>query len=442
MDAADALEEVLAVLRRNRGGEAVGVYSVCSAHPLVLEAAMTQALHDRVPLLVEATANQVNQYGGYTGLLPREFPAYVASISERAGLPRERIVLGGDHLGPVCWTDEHADAAMARACELVASYVEAGFEKIHLDTSMACADESEPLVDRAVAARAAMLCEAAERAVPNGRRKTRPVYVIGTEVPPPGGATSRVERLDVTPAERAIRTVAVHRAAFEERGLSTAWRRVIGLVVQPGVEFDHSSVHRYQPSRAKPLIEALKEFPRIVYEAHSTDYQPPDAFRELLRDHFAILKVGPQLTFALREALLALGSIESELTGAEQCSNLAAVCDRVMSANPEAWIKHYPARGPRTRWYRRYSYSDRIRYYWGHPDVANAVDRLFENLQAIEIPLPLLSQFMPSQYKAVRKGEIPPEPRHLVVHRIMEVTSEYSAACLGLRRLWLAPNPD
>ena len=442
MDGAGALEEVLAVLRRNRCGEAVGVYSVCSAHPLVLEAAMTQALHDRVPLLVEATANQVNQYGGYTGLLPRAFPAYVASLAERAGLPRERILLGGDHLGPVCWTHEHADAAMAKACDLVASYVGAGFVKIHLDTSMACAGDSEPLDDRVVAARAATLCQAAERAAANGRSRIGPVYVIGTEVPPPGGATHKLERLEVTPAERAIRTVAIHRKAFEERGLSTAWRRVIGLVVQPGVEFDHSSVHRYEPSRAKPLTEALKEFPGIVYEAHSTDYQPPDAYGELLRDHFAILKVGPQLTFALREALLALCSIESELTGAERCSKLASVCDRVMSADPQAWIRHYPAPGPRTRWYRRYSYSDRIRYYWSHPDVANAVERLFENLQAIEIPLPLLSQFLPSQYKAVRKGEISREPRDLVVNRIMEVTSMYSAACLGLTRLWLAPNAD
>ena len=442
VDTTHALEEVLAILRRNRGGEVVGVYSVCSANPLVLEAAMMQALRDRVPLLVEATANQVNQYGGYTGILPCEFPAYVMSIAERAGLPRDRIVLGGDHLGPVCWTDESADAAMDKACELVTSYVEAGFAKIHLDASMACADDSERLDDRVVAARAATLCEAAERAVVSGRRGTGPVYVIGTEVPTPGGATNNLERLEVTSAERAIRTVTVHRKAFEERGLSTAWRRVIGLVVQPGVEFDHSAVHRYEPSRAKPLTEALKEFPRIIYEAHSTDYQPPGAYRELLRDHFAILKVGPQLTFALREALLALSSIESELTGgAEPCSNLAAVCDRVMSADPQAWIRHYPAQGDRTRWYRRYSYSDRIRYYWSHPEVAKAVDRLLENLEALGIPLPLLSQFLPSQYKAVREGGLPPEPRRLVVHRIMEVTSAYSAACLGLTRLQLAPKP-
>ena len=433
MEAANALEEVLAVLRRNRGEEPVGVYSICSAHPLVLEAAMTQARHDRIPLLVEATANQVNQFGGYTGLRPSEFPAYVASIAERAGLRRDRIVLGGDHLGPVCWTDEDADAAMAKACDLVTSYVDAGFVKIHLDTSMACADDPKHLDDQVVAERAAALCEVAERAVKTGGERVKPVYVIGTEVPPPGGATEKVKRLEVTTAERATRTMAVHRKAFVERGLDAAWHRVIGLVVQPGVEFDNNSVHRYEPSRAKPLTEALREFPGIVYEAHSTDYQPPDAYRELLRDHFAILKVGPQLTFALREALLALSSIEHELLdGAGTCSKLAATCDQAMNADPRAWIRHYPARDPRTRWYRRFSYSDRIRYYWSHPDVAEAVDRLFENLQDIEIPLPLLSQFLPAQYKAVREGDLPREPRAFVIYSIMEVTSAYSAACRGL----------
>ena len=178
---------------------------------------MTQARHDRIPLLVEATANQVNQFGGYTGLRPSEFPAYVASIAERAGLRRDRIVLGGDHLGPVCWTDEDAHAAMAKACDLVTSYVDAGFVKIHLDTSMACADDPKHLDDQVVAERAAALCEVAERAVKTGGERVKPVYVIGTEVPPPGGATEKVKRLEVTTAERATRTMAVHRKAFVER---------------------------------------------------------------------------------------------------------------------------------------------------------------------------------------------------------------------------------
>ena len=432
MKANGALNEVMSLLRRNRRGEAVGVYSVCSAHPLVLEAAMHQARVDRTPLLIEATANQVNQFGGYTGMKPADFPPFVAGIAGRAGLDAGRIVLGGDHLGPVCWTDEPADAAMARSCDLVESYVNAGFAKIHLDASIPCADDPEALEDSVVARRAALLCQAAERAANALGSETKPVYIVGTEVPPPGGAKDEVNRLEVTSAGRARRTVSTHERAFAERGLGDAWRRVVGLVVQPGVEFGHSSVHRYCADRASMLGGALEGWPDLVYEAHSTDYQPPGAYRELVRDHFAILKVGPQLTFALREALFALSAIEQELlNGAGGCSRLPEVCGRVMADRPEHWTGHYPAEGAGTRWHRRYSYSDRIRYYWSDPDVAAAVDRLFDNLAGAEIPLPLLSQFLPAQYDAVRAGNISPEPKSLVLNRIMEVTSVYSAACGG-----------
>lgn len=428
-----ALQEVVETLRLNRSGEAVGVYSVCSAHPLVLEATMRQARNDRAPLIVEATANQVNQFGGYTGMLPEDFPAFVADIADRAALDPDRIVLGGDHLGPVCWTHETADVALARASNLVEDFVNAGFIKIHLDTSMPCADDPEALTDEIVATRAAELCEVAERAATMHGNPVKPLYIVGTEVPPPGGAKNGNGPPEVTGARRAGRTISVHRKAFASRGLTDAWSRVIGLVVQPGVEFGHSSVHPYCAGRARKLSGALNDWPNLVYEAHSTDYQPENAYRELLRDHFAILKVGPQLTFALREALFALSAIENELIeDAAECSQLPTVCDRVMTDNPRLWSDHYPARGRRTLWYRRFSYSDRIRYYWSHPDVADAVERLFDNLSGVHIPLPMLSQFLPRQYWAVREGTLPVEPRSLVMHRIMEVTSVYSDACRGL----------
>ena len=432
MSATNALDEVLAILARNRDGRAVGVYSVCTAHPLALEAAMLQARNDRAPLLIEATANQVNQFGGYSGMRPADFPPFVAGIAERAGFPPERIVLGGDHLGPVCWAGEPASAAMAKARDLVDGYVRAGFRKVHLDTSMACADDAEPLGDEAVARRAAELCETAERAAGACGGESRPVYIVGTEVPPPGGARAAIDGLCVTAAEDARRTAAVHRAAFADRGLADVWPRVIGLVVQPGVEFDHESVCRYDPARAGGLSDALGDLPGMVYEAHSTDYQPPESYRALVRDHFAILKVGPQLTFALREALFALSAIESELLGRDASSRLPDVCERAMRGDPGHWTGHYPARGRRARWYRRYSYSDRIRYYWTRGDVAGAVERLLANLSGIDIPLPLLSQFLPAQYRAVRDGALKPSPRDLAIHRVMEVTSAYSAACRGV----------
>ena len=432
MTAGSALSGMLSILRRNRSGESVGVYSVCSAHPLVLEAAMRQSRRDRVPLLIEATANQVNQFGGYTGLHPGDFPSHVASIALRAGIAPDPIILGGDHLGPVCWKNESADSAMAKARELVKRYVEAGFTKIHLDASMPCADDSEALPDEIVATRAAQLCRVAEHTASARADQEKPVYIVGTEVPPPGGAKGEITGLEVTSGSRVQQTVDAHRHAFAAHGLNDAWSRVIGLVVQPGVEFGHASVHRYCPDRARKLSAAIEGIPGLVYEAHSTDYQPANAYRELISGHFAILKVGPQLTFALREALFALSAIEQELlNGAGECSGLPEVCDRVMTDHPGQWIKHYPATGPQARWYRRYSYSDRIRYYWSHPQVSAAVERLFNNLSRGAIPTPILSQFLPAQATLVQEGNLLPEPRDLVIHRIMQVTSVYSAACRG-----------
>ncbi len=107
----------------------------------------------------------------------------------RRELGAERLILGGDHLGPNPWRALPAAEAMQRAETMVAEYARAGFGKIHLDASMACGGDPERLSDEVVAERAARLCRAAESACGAG---VAPVYVIGTEVPVPGGATHSV----------------------------------------------------------------------------------------------------------------------------------------------------------------------------------------------------------------------------------------------------------
>ncbi len=109
-----------------------GIYSICSAHPWVLGAAMQQALDDDTPLLVESTSNQVDQYGGYTGMKPADFVRFAHLIAERVGLPREHLILGGDHLGPNAWRSLPAEEAMQRAEALIDAYV---CGRIHEDPS-------------------------------------------------------------------------------------------------------------------------------------------------------------------------------------------------------------------------------------------------------------------------------------------------------------------
>ena len=309
------MSRVLPVLVSERltDGEA-GVTSICTAHPLVIEGALLHGLQSERRVLIEATCNQVNQNRGYTGMTPAKFRRFVETIAIRVGFDPARIILGGDHLGPNPWKHLPAEDAMNRARTLIDAYARAGFAKLHLDASMGCSGEPAALADDVTAARAASLAEAAEAVVSDG---AGPVYIIGTEVPVPGGAQHALDTLAVTSPEAAIRTVEVHRQAFTARGLEEAFSRAIGVVVQPGVEFASTEVIAYKPEGAQDLVASLARMPGFVFEAHSTDYQPASALNSLVRDGFAILKVGPWLTFALRQTLYGLDSIARMLRSAE-----------------------------------------------------------------------------------------------------------------------------
>ncbi|UTV29635.1 D-tagatose-bisphosphate aldolase, class II, non-catalytic subunit [Photobacterium atrarenae] len=424
------MKPILELISAHKQGEPVGIYSVCSAHPLVLEAAILQAKNDQRPVLIEATSNQVNQDGGYTGMTPRDFANVVFELAERLQFPQDMVVLGGDHLGPNCWQHLTSDEAMARSETLIRDYVQAGFKKIHLDCSMACADDTLPLDELKLAERAARLCAIAEAAWQECGGEP-PVYVIGTEVPTPGGALESLTGLAVTQPEEVQETLNTHHQAFSDQGLGYVWSRVIGLVVQPGVEFDHHNIHHYRSELAQPLAKLIETQPHLVFEAHSTDYQNPAAYHQLIRDHFAILKVGPALTFALREALFALDRAEIEWLGAHRAAHLRDTIEQVMHEEPDYWRQHYHSRGHQQYLDCAYSLSDRIRYYWSHPEVQQAQQRLFQNLLEHPIPLTLLSQYLPNQAKAVAQAQLTNSPRDIVIHKVMEVTQTYACACFS-----------
>jgi D-tagatose-1,6-bisphosphate aldolase subunit GatZ/KbaZ len=426
-----AVDELRAIVDRNRRQEPVGICSVCSAHPFVLEAAMEQARADESLLLIESTCNQVNQFGGYTGMTPAQFREFVHVIAQRAGFPESRILLGGDHLGPYPWRNEPSQRALEKASGLVRASIAAGYSKIHLDASMACADDpvGRPLEDEVIARRAAALCEIAEKSRTGG---PAPFYIIGTEVPTPGGEQQPGIAPAVTRVEDAHTTLEHARAAFAKRGLQDAWERVIGLVVQPGVEFGDASVFAYDRAKARDLSACLPTAPTLVFEAHSTDYQPPAALRAMVEDHFAILKVGPWLTFAFREAVFALAAIEREWLGARPgiaISRVPEALEEAMLRDPAHWRAYYHGDEREQQFARRYSYSDRSRYYWPVASVEREFQTLLANLARCEPSLTLLSQYLPEQYDAVRAGRIRNQPASLIHDRIRKVLKIYSTAC-------------
>lgn len=425
------MKHLTKMVEQHKRGKANGIYAVCSAHPIVLEAAIRYAHANHTPLLIEATSNQVDQFGGYTGMTPADFRSFVCRLADSLDFSQDMLILGGDHLGPNRWQNLPAEQAMANADDLIKSYVAAGFKKIHLDCSMSCANDPVPLTDEIVAERAARLAKVAEETCMAHFGESDLVYVIGTEVPVPGGAHETLTDLAVTTPDAARATLQAHYHAIEKHGLEGIWPRIIALVVQPGVEFDHTHIIDYQPQKAVALSKMVEDYDTLVFEAHSTDYQTPQSLRQLVIDHFAILKVGPALTFALREALFSLAAIEEELLPAKACSGLRHVLESVMLDRPEYWQSHYHGDGNARRLARGYSYSDRVRYYWPDSQIDEAFERLVRNLADDPIPLPLISQYLPLQYVKVREGDLSATPRELIINHIQDILQQYHCACLG-----------
>jgi len=441
------MNELDRIVAAQKAGEARGLASVCSAHPFVLEATLIHGLAQDSPVLIEATCNQVNQYGGYTGMRPQDFVRFVEAIvrsvhtnvrswhtiADRAGFPPQELILGGDHLGPLVWAHEPAAAAMDKAKVLVRDYALAGFGKIHLDCSQPCADDREqaglPLPVETIARRAAELAAVAESACMEVGLPL-PRYVIGTEVPPPGGARVGEGELAITNPADAAQTLELTRRAFIDQGLESAWERVIALVVQPGVEFGDATIHEYNRPAAAALARFIETVPGLVYEAHSTDYQSRASLRALVEDHFGILKVGPWLTFAFREAVFALAEMEEILVEGET-SRIRETLDAAMKANPAHWQKHYGGSPPQQQIARFYSFSDRIRYYWADPHVQTALERLLHNLGDSPLPLSLLSQYLPRQYAKIRDGKLINLPRSLLLDGVTNVLNDYAFAITG-----------
>lgn len=379
------LDRLHQIIEQNRAGEARALVSVCSAHPDVLRASLNWAQRGDRPIIIETTSNQVNQDGGYTGTTPAQFASAMAQLAQRLEVDRERIILGGDHLGPQAWRSLRAQEAMEKSRTMVRHYVEAGYEKIHLDCSQGCADDPEPLTDAVVAQRSAALAQVCE-AYGGGRPL---VYVIGTEVPIPGGADAGAEEpediLPTTPAA-ARATLDAHALAFEQAGLSALRDRIVGLVVQPGVEFAPMSVHSLPLDNDPGLKSVAMAWPNLCLEAHSTDYQQPLAFVRLAELGFGFQKVGPALTFALRTALYAL---DTALGYVGRGVALFDTMEAVMLSNPAHWQGHYSREDGLAR---HFGLSDRIRYYWTTPEAQRAVAELRTRVQAQTLPEPLLMQ--------------------------------------------------
>ncbi len=414
-----------------------GVTSICSANWYVIKAALLNAKNLNKKVLIESTSNQVNQFGGYTGFTPRTFKNKVFHLAKKIGIPYENIFLGGDHLGTNVWKNKTSDDALLNAKDQIREYIKAGFSKIHLDASMKCADDGElskPLDSEIIADRTAALCAVSEEAYNQLNDKSEPpLYIIGSDVPAPGGGKSIHHSIIITKKDEVEKTIYLTKKAFNKYHLEKAWERVIAIVVQPGVEFNNSTIFDYQHENTIDLTNSILQFSNLVFEAHSTDFQKRDSLKQMVNDRFTILKVGPWLTFAYREAVFALAYIERELLNSKSSSqsNLLQVIENAMMERPKYWIDYYKGNKNEMRLARMYSYSDRIRYYWSEKKITSALNKLIFNLSNNEIPLSLISQFLPEEYTAICNGKISCNPEELINNKITKILDIYNYAISG-----------
>lgn len=421
------------MMEKRRQGIKCGIPSYCSANELVLETALRRAKAQNTPVLIEATANQVNQFGGYTGMLPKDFYQMVLKMAEEIGVLEHQIILAGDHLGPLTWQNLPEKEAMENSVELVYQYARAGFTKIHLDTSMKVADDPEGLLStETIARRGAVLYKATikgyEELKAEKPEAVRPVFVIGSEVPIPGGAQEAEDTLAVTSPDAFRDTVATYRRVWREEGVEDGMKDVVAVVVQPGVEFGDDQVFLYDHDAATNLCAALGEFPEICFEGHSTDYQSAECLKAMVQDGIAILKVGPALTYGLRESLFSLSLMEKELVPQEKQAHFIETLEKVMLDNPGNWKKHYHGDEHQLALARKYSFSDRCRYYIGQPEVVASMNKLFENLKEYPVPMNMLHQYMPVSYVKVRDGLLPLDPKELAMDGVANFMEDYEYA--------------
>ena len=393
-----------------------GVYSICTSNPFVIETSLEYAEEKDDYILIEATPHQVNQYGGYSGMTPEDFKNFIQRLIKEKNIKEERVILGGDHLGPLPWQEEPASSAMKKAKELVRLFVENGYKKIHLDCSMPLGDDPPTLDMETIAERERELLEVAEETAE--KFSFKPVYVVGTDVPVAGGG----EEEGITSIDEFQKSLSSLKKSFQN--FPHIWDRIIGFVVMLGIGFENDRVFDYDRKKVIELLNKVKEEDLFI-EAHSTDYQTKIRLKEMVEDGIRILKVGPALTASFRRALLLLNLIENELIPKEKRSDLKKIILKVMKENDKYWIKYYKEENLDIDIF--YSLLDRIRYYWEFPEIKKALQTLLDNLSE-NIDMRFIYQYFYDEYYLIREGVIKNTAIDIIKYEIKKTLEDYHYA--------------
>ncbi len=386
------MNRLMNIIRKHENYNYRGFVSICTANMHVIEIALEKAKKENMVLIVETTSNQVNQFGGYTKLTPIQFSKKIHQLVKRVGFNEENLILGADHCGPLPFKKFDQTKALSHAMDLMTLYIEAGFNKIHVDTTISCADDPikgpsiETIINRGVNLITEMKRKFKDSSDVNFNDI---VFVVGSDVPPAGGSLEdEISPTSVTDFEETM-------MLYKEKLDPNVFNQIVGVVVQPKVDFEHFKLVRFEKAVVQSLVKGLEKWPKLVFEAHSTDYQCKEDLRSMVDNHFKILKVGPALTFAYKKALLGLSHIESWAVEKENQSNLITTIEDALDENPEYWNAYIKQGDINHRILRTFSYFDRSRYVYFDPRVIDAIKKLKNNINQSAIPHTLIEQYFP-----------------------------------------------
>jgi tagatose-1,6-bisphosphate aldolase non-catalytic subunit AgaZ/GatZ len=91
-----------------------------------------------------------------------------------------------------------------------------------------------------------------------------------------------------------------------------------------------------------------------------------------------------------------------------------------MVKHPEHWRQHYRGDEANQAFKRKYSLSDRARYYWVQPEVQHAFGQLMKNLGEESLPYSLLSQYL---------GKTDMNTAQVIEWKISQMLDNYLMAC-------------
>jgi len=344
--------------------------SFCTANFNVIKILIIFAKHHNLPILLESTSNQVNQFGGYTGLTPKEFYKKISKLKKKIKINKKQVMIGADHLGPLPWKKFNSKVALKNAKTLIKKCIALKYDKIHIDSTIICKDDKS-LNLNFIRSRS----EEIFNTVPKKNIKDV-FFVFGSEVPFAGGGNNS------KPKPSKLNNIKTDYSLYNSvlKNLNINKKNKFSLVIEPGMAFSNSKVILPKLEKFRKRLSFSKKN-NFSYEAHSTDYQKLKTLKKLVKNNFRFLKVGPELTFYFYQAIKKMEEIEHMYCNKK--SNIEYELINAMQRDDKYWKDYYKGTKNKIKFLKLNSYLDRMRYYWDSKKVKKSMNKLIKNINTI-----------------------------------------------------------